>query len=309
MNTGDSMKIENTRLKIEFNPQLGGKIISFYDKEREFEFAAQKGRTLKKILPADDFSAYAFGMDDAFPNIDQELVKWEGRNIFYPDHGEIWKAEFQVKSRTISSVSLCWESVSLGYQYHKQMSVIDNSLYIQYCIKNLTDDNLPCIWTWHGLMRYEEDMEIIFPAETFYFRNVLEGSVLGNEGKIYPSENTVYDFAKVPKEDSKSMIKFYAEGRVTEGRCGFYYPSSNVACILEYDKQMLPYLGVWVTAGGLQDDYNCALEPTNGFYDSISKAYKNHALPILKSGENLNITLKITSAVWKNKMGEIKHDI
>lgn len=291
------MKIENTRLKIEFNPELGGKIISFYDKEREFEFAAQKGIISKKSPPADVFSAYAFGMDDAFPNIDQEFVEWEGRNIFYPNHGEIWEAEFQVESRSAGSVSLCWESGSLGYQYNKRMSVIDNSLCIQYCIKNPTGNNLPCIWTWHGLMKYEEDMEIVFPAETLYFRNVLDGSVLGHEGEIYPLKNSVYDFIKVPKADSKSMVKFYAEGQVKEGRCGFYYPSGDVACILEYDKEILPYLGVWITAGGLQGDYNCALEPTNGFYDSISKAYRHNALPILKAGEELNIALKITSEV------------
>ena len=66
--------------------------------------------------------------------------------------------------------------------------------------------------------------------------------------------------------------------------------------MLEYDAEKLPYLGVWITAGGFQGDYNCALEPTNGFYDSISKAAGNGKLPVLGAGESMEFDLHISFA-------------
>ena len=137
-------------------------------------------------------------------------------------------------------------------------------------------------------------MKIMLPKEILHCRNILDGDLLGAEGKVYPIENNIYDFTKMPNPDICSMVKYYGEEKILTGHCGIYYPSRNVAYYLDYDEQMFPYLGVWITAGGLQGDYNCALEPTNGFYDSIGKAYKNRKLFVLGKGENLDFTLELT---------------
>lgn len=288
------MQIENSKLKIACNPDLGGKITSFFCKEKNFELAAQPGNRPEPQPPAKgEFAPYAFGMDDAFPNIDAEQIDWKGKNYAYPDHGEIWSAEFEATGQTRDSVSLCWKSPALGYRYEKKLHLNDNALHIHYHIVNEGDDELPCFFTWHGLMRYEENMEVILPDGVICCRNVLSGSVLGEAGKIYPLENDVYDFKKVPKAESRSMVKFYAEGELTDGCCGVHYPSQNVTCLMEYDIKALPYFGFWVTAGGFQGDYNCALEPSNGFYDSISVARENGKLPVLAVGESMEFEIRI----------------
>lgn len=288
------MLIENDILRVEYYPGLGGKITSFFYKEKNFELAAQAGNRPKPPTPAKgSFSSYAFGMDEAFPNIDAEQINWKGRNYVYPDHGEIWSAEFEVTDQTEDSVSLRWKSPDLGYRYEKKLHLDDKTLHIRYHVVNEGENELPCFWTWHGLMRYEEDMEVILPGDITHYRNVLSGSVLGEAGSIYPLENEVYDFSKVPNAASRSMVKFYAEGEIRHGRCGLYYPSQDVACIMEYDAKALPYFGFWVTAGGFQGDYNCALEPSNGFYDSISTARENRKLPVLAVGESMEFEIKI----------------
>ena len=60
-----------------------------------------------------------------------------------------------------------------------------------------------------------------------------------------------------------------------------------------YDAQALPYLGVWITAGGYRGDCNCALEPSTGFYDGISRARENGSLKVIKPGEIFSFTLEI----------------
>ena len=63
---------------------------------------------------------------------------------------------------------------------------------------------------------------------------------------------------------------------------------------LSYDAGVLPYLGVWITAGGFQGDYNWAIEPTSGFYDSVSTAEKNKKLKVLGPGEVMEFELTLS---------------
>ena len=284
--------LENDVLKVNICPSLGGKITSFYLKEKEFELAA-KGKEMR-YLARDSFAPFAYGMDDTFPNINGEIVDWKGRKLYYPDHGEIWKARCMIRQHIENSVCLTWRSTVFHYLFEKNISLEKNTVTIQYHIVNEGEHELPCIWTWHGLITYEQNMEIMLPDGVEHYRNVLKGSVLGEEGTVYPVQNKIYDFKKMPNPDICNMVKYYGEEPCMIGHCGVYYPSKNVSYYLDYDAKKLPYFGVWITAGGFQGDYNCALEPSNGYYDSISKAQQNQKLPVLQAGEALDFSLELT---------------
>ena len=313
--------LENECLRVVITPGFGGKITSLFHKESSFEAAAQPGEK-EKMVSRRGFSRYAYGFDDAFPNIDAENFVWNGKEKRYPDHGEIWHADFTVLSQGRDFVRMVWESRVFSYRYEKEVRLFSNALVMRCHIANIGEDELPAIWTWHGLMRYEEDMEILLPFGTGRCRNVLSERMLGAPDTIYTYDNPVYDFRKVPAADSRRAVKYYLEpGEVGAGRgegmhyaggmpaaahCGgetrfvggdvpacrellpavggFYYPSRRMFCMLHYDVKKLPYLGVWVTAGGFEGDYNCALEPSDGFYDSVRKAGENGRLPVLASG-------------------------
>lgn len=291
--------LDNDVLRISICPAFGGKITSFYLKTRDFELAAQCSKeqhdmndgVRKKI---DSFAPYAYGMDDAFPNINSENVDWNQKQFFYPDHGEIWKASFEVMHQSVNRVDLSWRSSLFCYLFQKSLWLEGSTLYIRYHIKYEGEDDFPCIWTWHGLITYEQDMELLLPEDLTHFRNVLDGGFLGKEGKVYPRRNDVFDFHRMPDPGVCNQVKYYGEESTHIGHCGVYYPSRDIIYCLDYDAAKLPYLGVWVTAGGFQGDYNCALEPANGYYDSIGKANKNNKLPILKYGESLDFTIGLT---------------
>jgi hypothetical protein len=87
--------------------------------------------------------------------------------------------------------------------------------------------------------------------------------------------------------------KYYVNGKVKEGMAGAYYPSKDVTYKVYFDKEKLPYLGLWVTQGEYGGDYNCALEPTNGFYDSVEAAQRDGDIFILKKEEKLNFSIKM----------------
>lgn len=64
-------------------------------------------------------------------------------------------------------------------------------------------------------------------------------------------------------------------------------------CRLKYDARKLPYLGVWITAGGFRGDYNCALEPSSGYYDDIRTARENGTAYMLKKDEPMIFDLEV----------------
>ncbi len=296
--------LENASLRIVILPKIGGKIVSFYNKKKDFELAAQMDyrENMSYYENPDDFADYAFGMDDAFPNIEEEKILWKGKELFYPGHGEIWNSRFKIlktefeeeKQKLLIEMSENGEN-DFGYRYRyvKKYSLSGTTLKMDYRILNTGNVDFPCIWTYHGLVRYDENMELIYPEGTRHFLNTFSGELLGKEGVKYSCDDEKYDFFHVPSRESMSMIKYYVEEKVKEGKCGIHYPSQNVDYTLRYDKEKLPYLGVWITAGGLEGAYNCALEPADGFYDSISKAEKNGALLVLKPGEAKEFSLEI----------------
>ena len=48
------------------------------------------------------------------------------------------------------------------------------------------------------------------------------------------------------------MVKYYVDQKVKTGFCGYRYPSQGLRCTFRYDPEKLPYLGLWITAGGFR---------------------------------------------------------
>ena len=291
-----AIMLENDRLAVCVLKNLGGKIAGLYAKNEKFELAAEPSVEYGQPVYGDDFSTYdASGFDDCFPNIHpcKDLVS--GFN--YPDHGEIWQAQFSVDMAT-DSINLHYASSNFPYYYEKKICLSDQSLSLTYRITNTGSTPFPCIWAFHELMRYEKDMEILYPKGSGGIINTLDSVPLGKAGRRY-SMHGEYDFSSPPAPYPPTMIKYYLAEKTSDGYCGFWYPSANTGCLLRYDPDVLPYLGVWISAGGFRGDYNCALEPCNGFYDDIGTARNNNALYILEPDRPLDFDM--TLEVINNK--------
>lgn len=289
----DGIRLENEWLKVVILPNLGGKVASLYYKKNEFELAAQyPGETYKLPEPGADFSKYdASGLDDIFPSIIKAKAACGEREMLYPDHGEIWSSSFYHKIHG-EEVILFYQSKMFSYRYTKRISLVKNQLKLSYEIENESPQPFPCLWVFHGLMRYEKDMELLYPENVRDFENVLDSPELGEAGRHYLPDSTEYNFKKMP--DDGKMVKYYVGHKVEKGLCGYRYPSYGIECLLEYDSARLPYLGVWITTGGYRGDYNCALEPANGYYDDVRIAAENNSICMLRKEKPLVFSITIT---------------
>lgn len=296
----EAVSMENNYLRVVLLPTIGGKVASIYNKKKSFELLYQnKAMTYEKAKIYDDFGKYdASGFDDAFPTIEACSVVYGSDKIEYPDHGEIWSRAFEYKIEE-KLVRLYYKSEIFPYDYEKTLFLEGESLIINYRIKNTGESNFPCIWTMHCLTVCDEEMEIHFPEGTFEVINVLDGEDLGEVGELHPyplTKNRAGDEFRLNRVRDKSagrMKKYYVNGKVEKGACGIYYPKNDVRYNIYFDKDKLPYLGFWVTEGGFRGDYNCALEPSTGFYDNVNTATKNNRIFVLKPKEELTFVIKI----------------
>ena len=295
----EAYRLENEMLSCICIPQRGGKIASIKYRETGFELLYQNRTSFYSDADVNskfaDFEACGF--DDAFPSIDPEMITIDGELIPYPDHGEIWRAAFESEIWA-DRLLLTYNSELFNYSYIKTFELSGNRLNCTYSIKNNGKKSFPCFFAMHCLVNVEKGMRLIFPNKTDGVINVMDSPKLGKAGTAYrfPKDmicGTEYDFTSLPENESPMMDKYYVNEAVKEGKCGYDYLRSGIRALIEYDCNKLPFLGFWVTQGGFRGEYNCALEPTNGYYDSISCAQKNSKCPVLEPDEAMEFDLSI----------------
>jgi len=292
--------MESEKLRVVILPEIGGKLCSIYDKNKEFEFLFQnKEDSYKKAQLNSNFGEFdASGFDDCFPTIDESKVMVSGKEVIYPDHGEVWSSRLNY-SILGDSALLNMHSEILPYNYSKKVSVQGKEVELHYEIENTGRDKFPIIWAMHCLVNCEEDMTINFPEDTKAIENVHESKALGKIGEIYayPIDTVIsgkkFDFRKINSAKANNTEKYYVAHKTETGKCSMHYPSKDVTFEIVYDSEKLPYVGFWVTEGGFRGDYNCALEPTNGYYDTIDMAVRREMCHYLKPGEKFNFDIKL----------------
>ncbi|MFN8447667.1 MAG: hypothetical protein U0521_03490 [Anaerolineae bacterium] len=53
---------------------------------------------------------------------------------------------------------------------------------------------------------------------------------------------------------------------------------------LSWDPSQIPYLGIWVDEGSYNPASTVALEPSTGYYDSLTRAWRNNRVMRLPPG-------------------------
>lgn len=295
-----AVKIENEYLSIIILPKIGSKIASIFSKQKDFEFLFQnKGDSYKKAEFGADFAAYdCSGFDDCFPSIDQSKLLINNELYTYPDHGEIWTAEFdyQIEARKIS---LDYQSPYFKYDYHKTIELQKNKLSLNYKIKNNLKTALPAVWTLHCLLNYDKNVKLNFPPDLKKVINVQESDYLGQKGAEHSfpitedSFGEKYRLNRVNNREKRLTEKYYSSGEINVGRVSACYPDQAAEFIIKYDSKKLPYLGFWLTEGGFKGDYNFAFEPADGFYDSVNLALKNKKVNIIEADAEYSFSIDL----------------
>ncbi len=277
----DCITMENNNLKLKVIPKIGFKMASLTYKNKEFLF---QPTDLKYSIPNfnDSFSDFdTSGLDEMIPSIDSCIYE-DGCVI--PDHGDVWSLPWKVEivdDALIGKVDL----ISLPLKLEKKINFEnDKSIRMDYKVKNTSLKEHSYLWALHGLNNFNDNTEIILPKGTNRILDVINNKII---------DEKIENLLDLSKYKDKMFYKFYILDDLKSGNCGLYYKDCGFKYMIKFDKNITPYLGIWITKGGFKGEYNCALEPSNGFYDSLKLAKQNNKYEKILPLEEKNWTIYI----------------
>lgn len=257
------IKIENDQITAVIDCQFGGKLIELRNKKTKYNWVWFDEKKYLSFLPteySDYDSQWLGGYEELYPN--DKVQSINGKEA--PDHGELWSSSWEIIKKTSTSLDI----QCLGYFSNsiiiKKFKLNDNKISVNYEIKNIEFEN------------YLFKLHLALPIN----KNIIE-----------------FDFKSFTKVDNKfgniveedSLNDFLSSINPNEGRNDFVYfyglnskikisdKEKNI-CILEYDKETLPYFWIFQSRGGWNDLNVNVLEPCNSGLKDIEEALKNNLI-------------------------------
>ena len=295
--------LENQQIRLVVIPELGAKIASLIYKPQEFEVFFQPSQGCYNLAHYGvDFANYdTSGADEMFPNIDSCLYPYQGYGgQALPDHGELWSIPWRV-AEVGAGLTTEAEGTALPYIFTRTISLKENTVHLEYQVINLGDKLLYGLWAFHGLVTCDQSTRLILP-ETQGVITVHNSKLLGPIGTKHSFPITIdqagnlYRLDQISPRSAEKTEKIYLEGTIEKGEAALILNNGQLEYKLIFPKDRVPYMGIWINEGGFKGEYNCALEPSTGYYDSLEIAHKLGSIQPINPGETrqwyLDIQLK-----------------
>jgi galactose mutarotase-like enzyme len=289
------MELVSNQIKVIVIPELGGKIVSLLYKPTGKEWLVDAGsRELRPVPYGADFAkADMSGWDECFPTINVCSYPADGshKGKLLPDHGELWCIPWTCSAEPNTLVCRA-EGRALPYTFTRKLRFIsENKLRFDYEVTNTGGEGEPLsvLWTAHPQFAVTEHTRIELPESITELLVVNGGSRL-ERGKLYrwPDGDDAANplqLNRIGPAARQDCRKLYADGPVAEGWAGLAEADSGEMLRLEWPIEQVSYLGIWIDESLVNDRPVCALEPSNGFYDSLEEAYRRDRLLRIGSGE------------------------
>lgn len=259
--TKENVLIQVRDCSVVLLPSLGGKIASIRFGECELlqtPLAVPAPRTRTMSFDAGDAS----GWDECIPSVASCRVKTTEGEAEIPDHGDLWRVEWQVVNADERSATLAGECFSLPLQLERTLRLDETEagyrLALSYAITNTGKQTVPWSWCSHPLFATDPGDTLRLPETISTLR--LEGSGgnrLGISGDTvsWPlarlTDGGEADLSVAMPADAGLGDKLFA-GPLSphENWCEILRPRAGVRIRIRFDSTRTPYLGLWLCYGG-----------------------------------------------------------
>ena len=280
-----AISLESGSLRATFLPYDGGKMASLIRLSDEKELLAVREGDAYRPLTYDGsyVDAECSGFDDMFPTIDPYV--YDG--ISYPDHGEVCRIPHFASVEGDTFV-LRSASRRFPFRYEKRVSAEGDSLLLSYRYVNDGSKALPFLWAGHVMLRGEDGMRLSTPFSADAPKKTVFAPE-GTDASLLPCDRLS---GFVPS--TGAAYKFYYTEPIPEGSFSILY-ENGARLSFSYDKEKLPYLGVWLNNGAFQNLYTLTPEPSTVPFDVPAKG--DCRGPVLPPHGEFSFTLRITSHI------------
>ncbi|MCX6225550.1 MAG: hypothetical protein NTV01_12505 [Bacteroidia bacterium] len=278
-----SIVLESPKMRAEFIPDPGGKLASLINKETGYEYLVQRKNPIYRDQPFGGLfvDAECSGFDDMFPTIDTcnyENEPWKG--VEMADHGEVWSLPWEYSADKIS-LHLSVHGVRFSYKLEKTICFSnENSLRIDYTLKNYSPFDFEFLWAGHLMINLEEGTQLNVPEDCKQAVTVLTNGqrAFGDINNWPLFRDNIGNTHRADLSGPKSIgrfEKYYFNNRLKDGWCELRYPDNKNKLKVSFPVNMVPYLGILMNEGGWDGLYNIIIEPCTVCYDrpDVAKKY------------------------------------
>jgi galactose mutarotase-like enzyme len=292
-----ALTLESEAIRVTIVPDLGAKIVSLYDKAHQREWLVPPIRPVKQTIYGATFVEQDMsGWDEMLPTI--TTCEWEGAQL--PDHGEVWSIPWHVEN-TAGAVVLSVEGLAVPYHFVRSASLIaQDRLELRYSLTNTGQKVLPYLWAAHPQFAASPDTQIVFPPEVTQVINVIvDDPVLGKADGLCPWPEAVsisgqaWRLDRVQPVENHTCRKIYTRPEQPVSWAALVDQKLGCQLRLDWPSDFAPYLGLWIDEGAYNTAPVAALEPANGYYDSLERAIQNQKYATLAPQQEAVWTMNV----------------
>jgi galactose mutarotase-like enzyme len=292
-----ALALESDAMRVVIVPDLGAKVVSLYDRTFQREWLVPPMRAVKQTVYGADFvSQDMSGWDEMLPTI--VPCDWNGAHL--PDHGEVWSIPWELESAE-EAVVLSVAGVAMSYRFTRSATLIEpHCLELKYVLTNTEKKAFPYLWAAHPQFAVDTNTRIVLPPEVMHVVNVIDPDpVWGKAGEVcdWPNatsrEGGTWCLDRVGSIESHTCRKFYVPPEQPVSWAALVDEKLGCGLRLDWSPSAAPYLGLWVDEGMYNSVPVAALEPSNGYYDSLETAIRNQRIPELDPGNEQEWTMQI----------------
>lgn len=293
--TMPALALETPALRVITVPAVGAKIVSIFDRiaGREWLLPPNKGLFRPVAYGASFLEQDMSGWDEMFPTIDRCIYPVEGAylGVELPDHGEAWSQAWAHDENTADAICLSVAGRALPYTLSRTIRIIDwQTLRLSYAAVNTGTEPLGALWAAHPQFAADETTRILLPTSVKQVVSVQPTEELPVIGQFYDwAEIKAHDgqalrLDRIRSADTGKHRKVYLPPEHPVRWAGLQQGDDGAWLRLSWDADAVPYLGIWVDEGSLNPAPTAALEPSTGYYDSLTRAWQNQRVMILPPG-------------------------
>ena len=243
-------------------PERGGRISSLRDRWGREWLAQPESALGQPPVPGSNFTEGDMaGWDECAPSI----VACDVDGVSIPDHGELWTTEFDsVPPRVGATGSV------LNYRFERAIVATPNGLRLEYSAVSLRGD-VPFLWAAHpqfvapdGSWLRVDDVTEVVDVQSDPVQRV---SWTDERSRI----DTVAD---------RASRKFYLDPDRPRFEAALVHPDGR-AMVMRWSEQC-PYVGFWFDRRRYSRTPVIAIEPSTGFFDSLSVAQAKGLVAVLQ---------------------------
>jgi galactose mutarotase-like enzyme len=306
----DAYTLENDAIRVVIVPERGAKIASIFDKRANREWLNQPTQFPVPTVPYGagyiDYDMNSW--DEMFPGIVTDTYPAAGafKGNVIPDHGEVWAMAWTPRTEG-DALTLTVEGRVMPYTLSRKATLQgDSTLRLDYSVTNNSNESIYFLWASHPLFTADEQTEMVLPPEVTQLYTSHPVPPWGEHGTLHgfphpqTSDGKKWDLRRVGSVDLKDCRKFNTPPDVAVGWAGLRQLDNGAWLRMDWDAAKLPYLGIWIDEGTYAPFCTIAFEPSDGFYDLLTRAYENQKVASLPAGQTRTWMVTVTVDAGKN---------